>query len=411
MKYEEVIENIENKRRFGNQPGVVISKKLLAAVGNPQKDLKFVHIAGTNGKGSTAAFLSSVLTKAGIRTGLFTSPHLLAFTERIRLNCRQIPKERAADIGEMLLNLDLDVHPTMFDYCLAMAMLYFKEQHCEIVILETGLGGRLDSTNSIDAPLVSVITKIGYDHTQVLGNTLTEIAAEKAGICKKGSRLITERQEPEVMQVLQEVCHKLSIPCQVADDTVVLSGKRFTNLKMKGNFQRENACAAILAAKELKKLGYPITEDAILQGISQAVWPGRMEVICEKPFLLIDGAHNGHGVKALVESLKAMYPGEKFHFIMGVLADKDYQKMADLILPLAQDVVTVTPESSRALQSAELAEYIRRQGIPAENGQDLPSVFAPFLKKQKDYADAGKTIAFGSLYFVGDIRKLFQLSV
>lgn len=411
MKYEEVIEIIENKRRFGNEPGVVISKKLLEAVGNPQKDLKFVHIAGTNGKGSTAAFLSSILTTAGIKTGLFTSPHLIAFTERIRIDGEQIPKDKAAAVGEMLLNLELEVHPTMFDYCLAMAMLYFKEQNCEIVVLETGLGGRLDSTNCIDAPMVSIITKIGYDHTNVLGNTLAEIAAEKAGILKTGSRVVIEKQENEALQVLIKACDRLSLSYQVADVAEMPEELYFSNMKMKGNFQKENASAAILAAKKLAALGYPVTENAIQKGISRAVWQGRMELICEKPFLLIDGAHNGHGVKALAESLKIMYPGEKFHFIMGVLADKDYEEMAEMILPLAQDVVTVTPESSRALQSEKLAEYIKSNGIKAKSGKDLPTVFAPFLNKQDNYAENEKTIAFGSLYFIGDIRKLFQLSV
>ncbi len=175
MEYQEIIHTIENKRRFGSLPGVVVSRKLLAAVGDPQNDLAFIHIAGTNGKGSTAAFLREILKEAGIRAGMFTSPHLIDFTERIQVDGRQIPGEDAARLGEMLLNLDLEVHPTMFDYCLAMALLYFREQGCQLVIFESGLGGRLDSTNVISAPLVSVITKIGYDHTEVLGDTLDQI--------------------------------------------------------------------------------------------------------------------------------------------------------------------------------------------------------------------------------------------
>ncbi|MBO5302467.1 MAG: bifunctional folylpolyglutamate synthase/dihydrofolate synthase [Lachnospiraceae bacterium] len=411
MKYEEVIEIIENKRRFGNAPGVEISRVLLSAVSNPQKDLKFVHIAGTNGKGSTAAFLASILKEAGIKTGLFTSPHLISFTERIRVDGEQIPKERAAEIGEMLLNLELDVHPTMFDYCLAMAMLYFKEQNCEIVVLETGLGGRLDSTNCIEPPLISIITKIGYDHTNVLGNTLPEIATEKAGICKAGTQAVIEKQDKEVLDVLTAVCKNLDIPVHIADAAEMTMKNYFSNMKMRGNFQKENASAAILAAKILQTMEYPITEASLQKGISHALWQGRMELICEEPFLLIDGAHNSHGVHALAESLKTMYPGEKFHFIMGVLADKDYEQMAELILPLAKDVVTVTPESSRALQSEKLAEYICKKGIPAKSGKDLKSVFTPYLKKEKIYPKNEKTITFGSLYFIGDVRKFFHLSV
>ena len=423
MEYQEIIDIIENKRRFGNLPGVVISKRILAAVGNPQKDLQFVHIAGTNGKGSTAAFLRSILTASGIKTGMFTSPHLIDFTERIQMDGKQIPKEDVVRLGSRLLELKLDVHPTMFDYCFAMAMLYFKEQGCEIVVLETGLGGRLDATNAIDVPLVSIITKIGYDHTAVLGNTLAEIAAEKAGILKKGTHAIIEGQEREALEVLLAQCRELQIPYIVEEPEKITKtecGFSYQNenvsemtsyeMRMQGNHQSENAIAAILAAKVLRDQGYPVKDGAIHQGILETFWPGRMEIICKEPFLMIDGAHNGHGVNALAQSLVALYPGEKFHFIMGVLADKDYQEMFDLILPLAEDVVTLTPESSRALQGTDLAEYIRQRGVKAENRENLSEVFAPFIENTKECKN-GKTIAFGSLYFIGEIRKFFTLNL
>lgn len=408
-RYEEIVFTIQNKRRFGNLPGISISKELLAAVGNPQKELKFVHIAGTNGKGSTAAFLASILKEAGIKAGMFTSPHLIEFTERIQINGKQISKEDVTRLGEKLLSLELDVYPTMFDYCFAMAMLYFKEQGCELVVLETGLGGRLDSTNCIDAPEVSVITKIGYDHTQILGDTLTAIAGEKAGILKAGSCLVVEKQDSAVLEVFQERCAKLNIPYLVADAEEDAYKLYFKNMQMQGKFQRENASAAILAAKQLRKKGYEITEEHIQKGIEEAVWQGRMERVSRSPFLMIDGAHNGHGVTALVESLKLLYPGEKFHFIMGVLADKDYEEMAQMILPLALDVTTVTPESSRALQGEELAQYMKANGIQARNEANMETAFAPFLKGDKLYRKGEKTIAFGSLYFIGDVRKLFVM--
>ncbi len=418
MDYQTIIQTIEQKRRFGSLPGVAVSRKLLAAVGNPQKDLAFVHIAGTNGKGSTAAFLCSILTAAGIRTGLFTSPHLIEFTERIQINGEQIPKEDAARLGERLLDQKTDVNPTMFDYCLAMALLYFKEQRCSLVILETGLGGRLDSTNVIEKPLVSVITKIGYDHTEILGNTLTEIAGEKAGILKAGTRAVLEGQEPEALAVLKQRCIEQRIPCRIvnADDIVLLKngfsypGEMPYQMKMNGSFQRENAMAAVFTARELQKLGYDISEEAIHLGISSAFWGGRMEILCKDPFFMIDGAHNGNGVKALAASLKEQYAGEKFHFIMGVLADKDYPSMAEHILPLADKVTTVTPKSVRALEGEKLAEYVRSFGMEAENKADLEEVLDPFFSHQKKTDWHGRTIAFGSLYFIGEIRKLFQLS-
>ena len=409
MEYQEIIHTIENKRRFGSLPGVVVSRKLLAAVGDPQNDLAFIHIAGTNGKGSTAAFLREILKEAGIRAGMFTSPHLIDFTERIQVDGRQIPEEDAARLGEMLLNLDLEVHPTMFDYCLAMALLYFREQGCRLVILETGLGGRLDSTNVISAPLVSVITKIGYDHTEVLGDTLDKIAAEKAGILKPNTFMVSESQQQPAEKVLKDCCSKLGISYQfveaekikAVDHGFSYEGKGSYRMRMLGMHQRENAMAAVFAAEALRIYGFEITDAQILQGIENATWNGRMELISKEPYLLIDGAHNGHGVHALAESLKELYPDEKFHFIMGVLADKDYKQMVKEILPLAESVTTVTPDSGRALQGETLAEYIRSYGVFAENTEQMQEAFLQIRDK---------TVAFGSLYFIGEIRKLFHLA-
>lgn len=409
MEYQEIIHTIENKRRFGSLPGVVVSRKLLAAVGDPQNDLAFIHIAGTNGKGSTAAFLREILKEAGIRAGMFTSPHLIDFTERIQVDGRQIPEEDAARLGEMLLNLDLEVHPTMFDYCLAMALLYFREQGCRLVILETGLGGRLDSTNVISAPLVSVITKIGYDHTEVLGDTLDKIAAEKAGILKPNTFMVSESQQQPAEKVLKGCCSKLGISYQfveaekikAVDHGFSYEGKGSYRMRMLGMHQRENAMAAVFAAEALRIYGFEITDAQISQGIENATWNGRMELISQEPYLLIDGAHNGHGVHALAESLKELYPDEKFHFIMGVLADKDYKQMVKEILPLAESVTTVTPDSGRALQGETLAEYIRSYGVFAENTEQMQEAFLQIRDK---------TVAFGSLYFIGEIRKFFHLA-
>lgn len=409
MEYQEIIHTIENKRRFGSLPGVVVSRKLLAAVGDPQNDLAFIHIAGTNGKGSTAAFLREILKEAGIRAGMFTSPHLIDFTERIQVDGRQIPREDAARLGEMLLNLDLEVHPTMFDYCLAMALLYFREQGCRLVILETGLGGRLDSTNVISAPLVSVITKIGYDHTEVLGDTLDKIAAEKAGILKPNTFMVSESQQQPAEKVLKDRCSKLGISYQfveaekikAVDHGFSYEGKGSYRMRMLGMHQRENAMAAVFAAEALQIYGFEITDAQISQGIENATWNGRMELISKEPYLLIDGAHNGHGVHALAESLKELYPDEKFRFIMGVLADKDYKQMVKEILPLAESVTTVTPDSGRALQGETLAEYIRSYGVFAENTEQMQEAFLQIRDK---------TVAFGSLYFIGEIRKFFHLA-
>ena len=415
MDYQEIIQTIQNKRRFQNLPGVVVSKQILAAVGNPEKYLACIHIAGTNGKGSTAAFLCSVLREAGIKTGLFTSPHLIDFTERIQVDGERIQKEKAAEIGERLLHLKLEAEPSMFDYCFAMAMIYFREQNCELVILETGLGGRLDATNAIDAPLVSILTKVGYDHMEVLGTTLAEIAAEKAGILKRGTRAVLESQQPEVYEVFYQTLRRLGIPFSIVKPSQIISvdgGFSYPNetpyhMKMLGEFQKENAMTAVLAARELIKMGYPVTEEALHRGIAHAVWGGRMEVVCQNPFLLIDGAHNESGVKALVQSLKTLYPDEKFHFIMGVLADKEYEKMAEWILPLSDSVTTVTPESKRALSGEKLADYFKNAGVKAENKGELSEVLQPFFSAERGGNFSRRTVAFGSLYFIGEIKKIF----
>ncbi len=417
MDYQELIHTIESKRRFGNLPGVTISRKLLAAAGNPQEGLAFIHIAGTNGKGSAAAFLHAVLTESGIHAGLFTSPHLTDFRERIRTGKGWIPKQDAARLGKFLLDLDIGVQPTMFDYCLAMALLYFKEQRCTLAVLETGLGGRLDATNAVGVPLVSIITKIGYDHMEVLGDTLSEIAGEKAGILKKGTRAVFSVQEPEAFETLKQRCDSLKIPFCTVDGTKIVpleSGfcypdEQAYRMEMPGAYQRENALAAILAARELMELGYPVTEDALHRGIEKTVWKGRMETICKEPYLLIDGAHNSDGVAALAKSLREMFPGEKFHFIMGVLADKDYRKMAEFMLPLAQKVTAVTPKSERALAAEDLAQYFRKHGIPAESRTDLKEALQPFLGKPVRAGTNERTVAFGSLYFIGEIRDILNL--
>ena len=209
--YKEVIDKIENARRFGNLPGIEITKILLEELGHPEKDIPFVHVAGTNGKGSTCAFLGSILSGAGYKVGVFTSPHLIDFEERITISGEMILKETVTRLGNQLLGLKLDIHPTMFDYCLVMALLYFKEQSCDLMILETGLGGSKDSTTAVGVPLVSVITKIGYDHMELLGDSLDKIAGEKAGILKAGTKFVIEMQEPEEMSVILEKAAKVGI--------------------------------------------------------------------------------------------------------------------------------------------------------------------------------------------------------
>lgn len=423
MIYDEVVDTINNIRRFGNLAGVEITGRMLEILGNPQQDMRMIHIAGTNGKGSVSAFLCEILKAAGLKTGMFISPHLVDFRERIQVNGSMIPKEDVRRLGEQLLTRDFGIQPTMFDYCLVMAILYFKEQQCDVVILETGMGGRLDSTNAVGVPEVSVITKIGYDHMAVLGDTLEEIAAEKAGIMKKGTSLVLENQEESVLSVLKRAASQAGVrECQVVDPAKIrdchykdgvqmFSFGEYEQLAMQmlGTHQYENAAAAILAAEEFFKSGAAGSyapeqvKESIYRGIRTTTWQGRMEILRKHPFLLVDGAHNSNGVAALRDSLLALFPGEKFHFIMGVMADKDYEKMIEELLPLALDFKTFTVESCRALQAKELAACIERKGVPAECVEDLA---ACILSEQGD--GERKTVAFGSLYFIGEIEALIR---
>ena len=391
-----MIDKIENSRRFGNLPGVEVTKRMLATLGNPQEGLAFIHVAGTNGKGSTCAFLTNILTKAGLKCGCFTSPHLIHFEERITVDQKMIPKDAVTRLGNELLSIDFGVTPTMFDYCLVMAVLYFKECGCDVAVMETGLGGRLDSTNALGNPMVAVITRIGYDHMAILGNTLTEIASEKAGILKENVPAIFAPQEEEALAVLRK--HPGTLVSSEDMEKVA-----FMKPGLMGAYQLENGAAAMLAAQKfLSQIGFDEerADAAIEAGIHTAIWKGRMEVLSEEPYLMVDGAHNSNGIHALKTSLMKLYPDEKFHFVMGVMADKDYEKMIEDLLPLAIDFVTVTPESSRALQAESLAEKIRSQEIPARSIASVADVLT--LPRVGE-----KTIALGSLYFIGELEAIY----
>jgi dihydrofolate synthase/folylpolyglutamate synthase len=397
---------------------------VLGQLGSPQQDIPFIHVAGTNGKGSVCAFLSTILHEAGMRTGTFVSPHLVEFEERITVDGRRISKEDVTRLGNMLLSADFGVNLTMFDYCLAMALLYFKEQGCECLVMETGLGGRLDSTNALGKPAVAVITRIGFDHMAILGDTIEAIAQEKAGIIKPGVPLVVAPQEPDAARVLKETYERVNGTDSAAEKNLRfvqeadVENVKKMHLRMAGTYQWENGAAAMLAA-EIFLENYPqgtatpdgtrscISEDSkqsafsdcIRTGLENARWPGRMEILQEDPFLLVDGAHNSSGVSALAASLRAMYPGEKFHFIMGVMADKDYENMIEELLPLAISFSTYTPDSSRALLGSSLAACIRKRGIEAQEETDFAGLMASLRSDIKN-------VAFGSLYFIGEFLKL-----
>ena len=396
MTYEQVVNTIDNKRRFGKACGRDVTREFMTALGYPDRGMHFIHIAGTNGKGSVAAFVSSILQAASFaseksfKVGLFTSPHLIDYTERIQIDGVQIPKEEVTRIGQSLLNMELKLEPTMFDYWLAMAIIYFKEQQVDYVVLETGLGGAKDSTNGLSQlPEVCAITSIGLEHTQYLGNTLAEIAGEKAGIIKPGVPVVIGQMDDEASAVIEARADEMG--CILHKASTV---DKDVKLGLFGGYQRKNAAVAI---EIIKCLPLAVDNQTIATGLANARWPGRMDIISENPFILIDGAHNPAGVRALTDSLMGEFPKIKFSFIMAVMADKDYVEMAKIISPIAQRIFTVTIDYSRALQAETLAEDLKNIGIDAvacENYQDAIN---------RASAQGNPIIVMGSLYFIGEV--------
>ncbi len=396
MTYEQVVNTIDNKRRFGKACGRDVTREFMTALDHPDRGMHFIHIAGTNGKGSVAAFVSSILQAASFaseksfKVGLFTSPHLIDYTERIQIDGVQIPREEVTRIGESLLGMELKLEPTMFDYWLAMAIIYFKEQQVDYVVLETGLGGTKDSTNGLSQlPDVSVITSIGLEHTQYLGNTLAEIAGEKAGIIKPGVPVVIGQMDDEAAVVIEARAQELGCILHRAGTV-----DKDVKLGLFGGYQRKNAAVAI---ETIRCLSLHVDNQTIATGLANARWPGRMDIISEDPFILIDGAHNPSGVRALVDSLVGEFPNIKFSFIMAVMADKDYVEMAQIISPIAERVFTVTIDYSRALQAETLADDLKGIGMEATACKDYKDAI------NRASAQDNPIIVMGSLYFIGEV--------
>ena len=410
MSYEEIVGRISGSRRFGRAPGIACSQAAMELLGHPERELSFVHIAGTNGKGSVCAFLREICDQAGLCVGLFTSPHLQDFAERIQIGHIQISREEVCRLGRVVmaanhrLMASRGINLTMFDYCLAIALLYFREQQVDLVILETGMGGRLDSTNIIPPPVVSVITGIGLEHTEYLGDTIAAIASEKAGILKQGTEAVLMDQDIRALDVLKGRCGELGIPYRLSG-AVDASGcyKDVSyEIGMPGVYQRNNAAAAIETAELLAQKGYAqITKEAVAQGIRDARWPGRMEIVSRQPWVLLDGAHNVHGVTALSESLRELGKGARFTFFMGVMADKDYEEMVGLILPLAKRIYALAPDSDRALPAERLCALIREKGGSADVCADVTQL----LELVAAQPETEKCVVFGSLYLIGEARQ------
>ena len=431
-------------------------ESLLDRMGRPQDKLKFVHVAGTNGKGSTSAYISSILTQAGYKTGLFTSPYIITFEERIRVNGEMIP---ASDLREVTLFVrehaeaiarETGEHPTEFELMTAVALEHFARSGCDIAVLEVGLGGTLDSTNVIAAPEVCVITRIGLDHTALLGDTYEQIASQKAGIIKHGASVVSYPQDDE------GATRAIAAAAQAADCTVTMPD--FAQLKvgevngqamrsfdycgkayqtsLLGSYQPCNAAMAIECALRLRERGWKISDDDIERGIARARWQGRFEIVetgesgfgdsgeiaeqdgeikseggCRKagPAILVDGGHNPQGAQVLADSLRDLFPDKKILFVMSVLADKDYQSMIENIIDIADGFICVTPPNPRALQASELARAVEKAAyarqIELGRGVSTAESFKRALSDARTVSADGDVIcAFGSLYSIADIK-------
>ena len=417
MSYETTLQYIHNVKWQGSKPGLERTRELLKSLGNPENSLKFVHIAGTNGKGSTAACIASVLQTSGYRTGLYTSPYILRFNERMQVNGVHISDEELEALTDEIRPFAdaMTDTPTEFELITALAMKYFVYKECDIVVLEVGMGGELDSTNVIDTPEVAVITAIGLDHMAELGPTLSSIASAKAGIVKNGGDVVIYGGDREVEEVFERVCRERNAVLHRADfsrlvvhaselDAVRFDYEPFKNIRLPlvGTYQPKNAALAITVLVVLKEKGWKLSDGDIVTGLSRVYWPGRFEVLRHHPVFILDGAHNPHGIEATSDSLKSHFGDRKIVFLMGVMADKDVYAMVRFITPLAKSFVTVTPHNPRAMQAEKLKDILSVYGMPVTACAEIPEGVAEAIRQA---GPEGVVCALGSLYFSGDIRE------
>ncbi|HXC98376.1 MAG TPA: folylpolyglutamate synthase/dihydrofolate synthase family protein [Verrucomicrobiae bacterium] len=410
MNYPDAIKFLYDLQLFGSRPGLENTLQLAALAGNPQQRLRFIHVAGTNGKGSTCAMLESIYRASGLRVGLFTSPHLVAFGERIQVNRQPVGKPDVARLaGEMqalLSQFSADTNPTFFEVVTVMALRYFAERECDLVIWETGLGGRLDATNIV-TPLASVITNIQFDHQQWLGDTLDRIASEKAGIIKPGVPVITAVDNPEAFRILFETARRQNAPFRLITWAQTENHPmRGLQLPLLGEHQRLNAAVAAHTVMALADQ-IPVTQETIRAGLSRVEWAGRLQLVERAPGrkLLLDGAHNVGSAEMLRTALRTYFGTRTPTFILGILRDKDWLPMCEILAPLAARILLVPVSSRRSATPDELLPACRAANPKAEI-EVCPSLADALHRAQNDPF----VVVTGSLYLVGEAMELLQLA-
>ena len=419
MTYEEALSVINARLQFGIKPGLERVAAVLERLGEPQKKLKFVHVAGTNGKGTTCTLISSVLRRAGYRTGLYTSPYVLDFRERFQIDGEMISPEELIEEVERVAPAVRAVEAagetvTEFEFITALALDWFARRGCDLVVLEVGLGGRFDATNVIDTPEVAVITSISLDHTAILGDTLEQIAFEKGGVIKAGGRVVLyPEQGPGVTEVLQGLCRERGAALTVPDLGRVrvtgasIEGTSFTldgaayRTPFLGEHQVKNAVTALAALEVLKTRGFALEEEQIRQGMEEAFLPARMEILHRGPLCLLDGGHNPGCAAALKDALERFVPGRRVA-ILGIMADKDSREYLRLVGPLFEEIFTLAPDNPRAMDARELAE-VAREFCPRVTPVD--TVGEALARSMKDLGEEDSLIVCGSFYLAGEIRE------
>ena len=419
MDYETAMIKLRGEVCSGIKLGLQNIKTLMEKLGNPQDKLKIIHIAGTNGKGSCTSFVNSALVSQEYKVGMFTSPSIYNFEERIRINNKNIPEDKLIDLMNEVREVaeTMEVFPADFELVTAIAFLYFYREKCDFAIMEVGLGGRLDATNVAQNPLITLITSISLDHQQFLGNTIPEIALEKAGIIKENVPLVLYSQSKEAMDSIIGVANSKNSKVILNDlekiellentkNGQIINYKDFKNLKIKllGSHQINNATISLELLEQLRKMGFEISNESIYNGFSSVTWPCRFELVSKNPDFILDGAHNIDGIEKFISSMNFYYKDNKKIGIFGVLADKDYNEMLAKIVPCFDVFLTVRPDSDRAMESKELKERIEKltekKVYSFENYQDAINK-AIEISKEDDVISA-----FGSLYFVGEVRNL-----
>lgn len=425
MKEQEVLDYIESISGLGIVPGLDSIKELCRRLGNPQEKLKFVHVAGTNGKGSVSSFVATALQYGGYRVGRYISPTIFEYRERIQVNGRMISK---ADLGKLMERVKAacdDIvaegmtQPTPFEVETALGFLYFVEKKCDIVVLEVGMGGRLDATNLIQTPVLTILTSISMDHMKFLGNTLTDIAREKAGIIKSCCPVVSALQEAEALAVIQKTAEEKKCSLQVLQKDDIkkikygLEKQTFDfhmypklEIHLAGQYQVENAALAVLALEELAKCGYPVREEKLREGFINTSWPGRFQILSRKPYFVVDGAHNEDAAKRLAESIEFYFTNKRIIYIMGVLSDKEYVKIIQLTQSFADQIITITPPgTNRSLCALDLAKEVAliHPNVTAVDSLEEAVEIGYLLAGKEDVI-----IAFGSLSFQGKMIELVR---